>query len=75
MTVYNGLYRLPSALRLLAKAFERTRLHRLVERWLGPETAAQLSELLADTDGADEGIAQAGGLSRESDRARARPDP
>ena len=39
---------------------ERARLLRLAERRLGPETAAQLSELLADADGADEDTAQTG---------------
>ena len=43
------------------RAEERARLLRLAERRLGPETAAQLSELLADADGADEDAAQAGG--------------
>ena len=42
------------------RAEERARLLRLAERRLGPETAAQLSELLADADGADEDTAQAG---------------
>ena len=39
---------------------ERARLLRLAERRLDPETAAQLSELLADADGADEDTAQTG---------------
>ena len=46
------------------RAEERARLLRLAERRLGPETAAQLSELLADTDNADgveEDTAQTGG--------------
>ena len=42
-------------------AEERARLLRLAERRLGPETAAQLSELLADADGVEEDPAQAGG--------------
>ena len=42
-------------------AEERARLLRLAERQLGPETAAQLSELLADADGVEEDPAQAGG--------------
>ena len=42
------------------RAEERARLLRLAERRLGPETAAQLSELLADADGADEDVAQEG---------------
>ena len=40
------------------RAEERARLLHLAERRFGPETAAQLSELLADADGAEEGTAQ-----------------
>ena len=43
------------------RAEERVRLLHLAERRFGPETAAQLSELLADTDGAEEDTARAGG--------------
>ena len=43
------------------RAEERVRLLHLAERRFGPETAAQLSELLADADGAEEDTAQAGG--------------